>query len=353
MQKHNLKKFAAAAAAAAIALSSSGCVFLPDEEEVLPPPVVNASEVTYTTLTVTRKDLTKQLSLSGTIDSLSKWDLSFSGNGGNLKKLYVHAGDVVEEGDLIAELETYDLDYEIEKQELYVRRAELTLEISIEQEASQAEIDKNELEIQLLQNELDKLYEQKDSSKLYASNSGTVSYAYNGRVGDWINPGVTIATVVDTSDLFIKLYPDDDTQYKIGRDITVKYNDVIYDGIISNNPTGEIMDGFTVPDDWDVFDPENIEEGEAPIDYVEVKFVGEAPPSESLGNLGDTVLVLGRRENVIVISNNVIKTVNDRKVVYLFKNNRKVEQEIEIGLQTGSESEIISGLEGGDLVIIR
>ena len=63
--------------------------------------------------------------------------------------------------------------------------------------------------------------------------------------------------------------------------------------------------------------------------------------------------MLDSRENVIVISANLVKTVNGQDVVYVFKDNERVQTPVTLGLQSGSSVEITSGLEVGDEIIIR
>ena len=64
-------------------------------------------------------------------------------------------------------------------------------------------------------------------------------------------------------------------------------------------------------------------------------------------------MVLDERHDVIVISANLIKKVNGQDVVYLFKDNERVQTPVVQGLRSGSSVEITSGLEVGDEIIIR
>ena len=82
-------------------------------------------------------------------------------------------------------------------------------------------------------------------------------------------------------------------------------------------------------------------------------FKDSIPESSAVGNIADAVLVLDSRENVIVISANLVKTVNGQDVVYVFKDNERVQTPVTLGLQSGSSVEITSGLEVGDEIIIR
>lgn len=334
-----------------IMLMASGCYFLPEEEEVLEAPVVKASEVSYTTTTATLKDITKQVLTSGTIASGTEYKARFTSTGGNIKGVYVSAGDTIEEGDLIAEFETTSLDEDIKIKELELRREELEYDIAVEKGESETVKAKELLDIQLMQNELDKLYAQKEATKLYAKVSGTVSYVATLSPGDWVNAGDVIATIIDLSDLYVKINPSSETaEFMLGREITIRYNGEYYSGTIVENKTGYMWDEETQSAQLD-------EDGEKLIgtqsENVIVKFDDLIPESSAVGNIADTLLVLDKRENVIVISANLIKSSGGIKYVYVFKDNQKVQANITTGLESGSLCEVTSGLEEGDEIIIR
>ncbi len=335
---------------ACVMLLTSGCYFLPKEEEVLDAPVVKASEVSYTTTTASLKDITRQVLTAGTVASGTEYNSRFS-IGGNIKAVYVTAGDNVNEGDLIAEYETSALDEEIALMELYIKREQLEYDIAVEEHATETVKAKELLDIQLMQNELDKLYAEKAQTKLYAGVSGTVSYVATLSPGDWVNGGNTIATIIDITNLYIKINPNQETaEFMLGRPITIRYEGKYYDGTIINNKSGYMWDEATSSAVLD----ENGEKAIGEIsENVIVKFDDIIPETSAVGNIADTLLVLEKRENVIVISQNLIKTVNGQKVVYVFENNEKVQRSVAVGLVSGSLCEITSGLEVGDEVIIR
>lgn len=329
----------------------SGCYFLPEEEEVLEAPVVKASEVSYTTTTAELKDITRQILTAGTIASGTEYKARFTDRGGNIKGIYVTAGDVVEVGDLIAEFETYELDIEISLMELEMRREELEYEIAVEKKESETVKAKELLDIQLLQNELDKLYAEKDAAKLYTDVAGTVSQVMTLSPGDWVNAGEVVATVIDITDLYIKINPDEElSEFMAGRPITIRYEGEYFDGTIVETTISRLWDETTGKAQVD-------ENGEyvqgTPSDRVIVKFNDMIPESSAVGNIADTLLILDKREDVIVISANLIKKVNGVDTVYVFENNQKVARTITRGLQSGSLVEITSGLEVGDEIIIR
>lgn len=336
-----IKKCLSLCLAGVISVSAlSGCYFLPDEEEVLEAPNVKASEVKYTTVTAKKSDLVKQIVHSGKIESQNTKELSYENQGGKIKKIYVSAGDKVSKGDLICEIDTGNLEYQIKDKELRVKKAELQKKILKQNKAFQAEIDNAQVEIDILENELDSLREQQKNSFLYAEASGTVSAVTSLSSGDEISAGETVASIVDNESLFLSIKPSDSNigRYKMKQKIKIKYENKYYSGKVYMIPS-------EVPEKSD----RKYEAG-----YVYIKFTDDKIPSGAIGNIADAVLILGEAKNVINIPTRLIKTVNGQSIVYILnENGEKEAREVEVGLQTSTSSEIKSGLQEGDEVVVR
>ena len=346
-----LKRIFTAMVAAATALSLSACYFLPEEEELLEAPVVKANEVSYTTTTASLRDLVDQVITPGNIASGTEYNARFQDVGGNIKAVYVSAGDTVEVGQLLAEFETYELDKQIERMELELYREQLEYQIAVEKHESETVKAKEQLDVDLMQNDLDKLYAEKDAAKLYAEVAGTVSYVLTCSPGDWVNPGVTVVTVIDVTDLYIRINPSKEIgQFLIGRPITIRYEGELFDGTIVRNQSGKQWDEAT---QGALTDADGVEILAEQSDDIIVKFNDLIPESSAVGNIADTLLVLDSREQVIVISANLVKKVNGIDCVYVFKDNQRIQVNVTLGLKSGSLVEITSGLEVGDEVIIR
>ena len=347
--KVDLKKLIAAAVSAIMCLSAGGCYLLPDEEEVLDAPTVKASDVTYSTVTAKKKDLEKKIVATGTVTAENQYTLSYEKQSGTVSKFYVKAGDKVKKGDVICDLDTYDLDYQIEEKQLYLEKAKLNVDIIYEGGGTQAEIDSAYVDVQLLEKELEKLQAQKEDSSLKSPIDGVVSSLSDVRAGDNVNPGQTIATVIDTSALYIAIQPDDLTQYDIDTQVQIRIGEDYYDGVVFMTPK-KLADYQAEQNE----DHNNVDD--TGIDYqadtIYVRFKDTAP-AEAVGQLADTILVLDSVKDAIVISNNLIKKVDGTKVVYVLKNGEKTAVEVETGLSTGSQTEIRSGLNEGDEIVIR
>ncbi len=347
--KVDLKKLIAAAVSAIMCLSAGGCYLLPDEEEVLDAPTVKASDVTYSTVTAKKKDLEKKIVATGTVTAENQYTLSYEKQSGTVSKFYVKAGDKVKKGDVICDLDTYDLDYQIEEKQLYLEKAKLKVDIIYEGGGSQAEIDSAYVDVQLLEKELEKLQAQKEDSSLKSPIDGVVSSLSDVRAGDNVNPGQTIATVIDTSALYIAIQPDDLTQYDIDTEVQIRIGEDYYDGVVFMTPKKLADYQAEQKEDHNNVDDTGID---YQADTIYVRFKDTAP-AEAVGQLADTILVLDSVKDAIVISNNLIKKVDGTKVVYVLKNGEKTAVEVETGLSTGSQTEIISGLNEGDEIVIR
>ena len=347
--KVDLKKLIAAAVSAIMCLSAGGCYLLPDEEEVLDAPTVKASDVTYSTVTAKKKDLEKKIVATGTVTAENQYTLSYEKQNGTVSKFYVKAGDKVKKGDVICDLDTYDLDYQIEEKQLYLEKAKLKVDIIYEGGGSQAEIDSAYVDVQLLEKELEKLQAQKEDSSLKSPIDGVVSSLSDVRAGDNVNPGQTIATVIDTSALYIAIQPDDLTQYDIDTEVRIRIGEDYYDGVVFMTPKKLADYQAEQKEDHNNVDDTGID---YQADTIYVRFKDTAP-AEAVGQLADTILVLDSVKDAIVISNNLIKKVDGTKVVYVLKNGEKTAVEVETGLSTGSQTEIRSGLKEGDEIVIR
>lgn len=351
MKQSNLKKALALTISAVISLSAGGCVFLPDEEEVLAAPSVKTSEVKYTTLTVTKKTLEKKVVCSGTVTSENQYTQSYADNSGVIEKFYVNTGDVVKKGDPICSLDTTDIDYQIEEQELYLKRAKLDTQVIIANKGSQAEIDRSGVEEELIQNRLDKLYALKEGATLRAEADGTVTYLTSLRAGDSIDTGTTVVKILDTKALYIEIKPkySDMSQFKMEQKLNIHVNDEDYEGTVFMIPTALT--------EYRAEQKKSKEKIKDTIDYqadaIYVRFTDEKSPASAVGQLADVTLLLDKAEDAIVISNNLIKKVDGEQVVYVLKDGEKVAVKVEVGLQTGSQAEIVSGLSENDEVIIR
>lgn len=347
--RKKILRSALALVSAAALLVSSGCYLLPDEEEAAIPPAVKASEVSYTTVTAKRRDLEKKLTSTGTVTAEKQYDLSYEKQNGVILEFFVRTGDTVAEGDPICEIDTTDLDDKIAEQELYLEKARLNVNMIWESGGTQSQIDSAYVDVQLIERELNKLRENKEGAVLRSPIDGVVSQLADVRAGDSVSSGQTVATVIDTSALYIAVKPEDMTKFDIDTKVQIRINENYYDGVV-------FMDPEALAEYREEVKASHEEEDTTGISYesetIYVRFDGDVP-AEALGQLADVILVLDKVENAVVISNNLIKKVDGEQVVYLLQDGEKVAVPVEVGLSTGSQSEILSGVNEGDEIVLK
>ena len=311
----------------AVAISVSGCYFFPDEEPLLEPPTLDVADVVYSTYTAARKDIVSQTINSGYIVSNVEEECFFTKYTGQLKNIYVNPGDFVEEGDLIAEMNNGAIEFQLEIQRKRVELAQLNYN------TTGSAADRLQLEIE--QNTLAAYQDEYDGGHVYAPMSGQVSYVKTLNPGDEVNPYDVIVRIVDPARLCVSVTTTSITDYYVDDEVQVEVNGDYYDGVVVRTPREEIADGDEV------------------IDKVFVEFTGDAPGFGYLGAIGNVIKTIARSENAVVIPKYIVKTDGDRKYVQILRDDAKVEVDIETGIETAVEIEILSGLSEGDKVIAK
>ena len=312
---------------AAAMMTLSGCYFFPEEEKLLDPPTIAPDEVAYSTFTARNKTIESATNLTGYVRSRTEKECYFTGYTGRIKNVYVRAGDMVEQGDLIAEMNVGELEYELQIQDLKVQAAQLRYN------STRSEADRLQLEIE--QSTLEMYQAQYDGAKIYAPMTGQVSYVYKINPGTEFDPYKVIARIVDPDDLYVAASCEDDRLFTKGDKVTVTVDGDIYEATVSYTPREAKADGAS--------DTKAL--------YAE--FDSDSPSFAYLGSLADIKKVKAVAENAVVIPKNLIKTDGDRSYVQIYENGEKTDRDVTIGITNATEAEIVSGLAAGEAVIIR
>lgn len=327
MKRNTVKTISSVIASAALLSSLSGCYFFPDEEPILEPPTLDVADVAYSTYTVARKDIVSQDIQSGYVVSNVEEECFFTQYTGQLKNIYVNPGDMVEEGQLIAEMNNGSIEYEIQIQQKKVELAQLNYN------NSGSAADKLQLEIE--QNTLASYQAEYDGGHVYAPITGQVSYVKTLNPGDLVNPYDVIVRIVDPERLCVSITTTSITDYYVDDEVQVEINGDIYSGKVVRTPREEIEDGDEV------------------IDKVFVEFVDDAPGFGYLGAIANVTKIKASSENTLVIPKHVVHTDEDRKYVQVLRDDVKVEVDVETGIENATEIEILSGLSEGEKVIVK
>ena len=322
-----LRKFAAFTAAVILTAAMSGCYFFPAEEELLDPPTIAPDEVTYSTYTAKIKTIQNTVTVTGHVKSKTEKECFFTDYTGQVKNIYVNAGDFVEEGDLIADMKTGALEYELEIQKLKVQAAQL------QYNSTGSQADKLQLEIE--QNTLAMYQAEYDGSKVLAPMSCHVFYVYGLNPGTEMDPYKVLARIADPEALYIDAEFAESITFEAGDPVIITVGDIDYEGTITYSPK------------------EAREAGDENANALYAEFNNEKPAFAYLGSLADITKVKAESENAVVIPKHLVKSDGEREYVQIYADGEKIEVDVVTGISNATEIEIVSGVNAGDQVIVK
>lgn len=313
----------------------TGCFFFPAEEELLEPPTVAIEDIAYSTYTAKQKTIEDKTVATGYVFCKSQYDASFPESGGTLKTIYVTAGQHVEEGDLLAELDVGDLDYLYKQQLLIVQKAQIAYNSSGTADAR--------LTLEMEQNTLTEYERQLNNSRIYAGMTGEVCFVQDMDPGTTVTAYKTIIKIVDPSQLCIQYSSSNMKSFPLGEEVTITVDGEDYSGYVSKTPT-DVKEGL-----YDDF-PAVMKDTSS----IYCEFTDGTPSFLTVGQTADITAVFARHENAVVISKTLVKTDGDRTyVTILDENDTKKEVDVTVGITNATEAEILTGLNAGDRVVVR
>lgn len=319
-----------------ITLALGGCYFLPKEEEAIAPPLIKAPDVKFDIVEVKKGAIEKSLSVQGQFVSVSQQALSFKYRGGNLKAFNVNMGNGVKKGDVLALLDTDSLENQIRDQELNVRRSEIWYNAELANtNATKDSIELKKIDLIAAKNRLQDMQNEFNKSKIVAPIDGIVVFVEKVNFGDYVSANKTLITIADPTKLQLEYTGGDASTFKVGEQVAVKYNNQELTGKV-------VMTPANVPADADKDLKTSIR-----------VTVDNLPADASIGDRAYIVLVQARKEEAIKIPRGLIQSFSGRNYVYVLENGVKVERDVEVGIKTATEAEIVKGLNVGDQVIVR
>lgn len=325
-----------------VMFTMAGCTLLPVEEETLQPPLVQPASEPLDIVEAARGNIETFLKGTANFVSASSAELSFKQSGGRLKSINAKVGEEVKEGDLLAELETGDLELQLKLQRLNVERARLLYLEAKTSGVSDTDLRLREIDMEREQLQLDDMENKLASSRLYAPISGVVIFAESLNEGEFVNAFQTIITVADPSDMqltYIASESKDLLPIAAGMPANLKYKGKEYTGKVLQSPSNAPLAG----------DAAKAERNAVTI----IIGMDNAPDDVQIGHSAELTIRLQSRENVIVLPRSAIRSYMGRSYVQVADGERRKEVDVELGLTTPTQVEIVKGLEEGDQVILN
>ncbi len=237
----------------------------------------------------------------------------------------------VTEGEVLAVLDSAELDYEINNQQTIVNAA-YTNALSGSQTA--------QLQYQVEQSKLDMLLAQKEKYTLRAPYDGIISYAKRAAVGTDVEQGDVCCAVSETDRVAVYIEGGDANKVRFGQEVIVKIDGIEYPATVAAAPDTAPATASKNALNRAVFDLG---------DGVLEKINEENPLAIAAG--WATVVVTTERKNVLAVPDSAIKSSGSEYYVTVVDGEERFKLYVTIGKQLGGYTEIINGISEGDIVM--
>ncbi|MDI9470359.1 MAG: efflux RND transporter periplasmic adaptor subunit [Bacillota bacterium] len=342
-------------------LLAGGCgALLPPEPSLERSPVTpTQTAAPFATWTVRYGDLRLEQTIRFRYKPVREAELRFTVGGLLYDEILVKKGDVVSEGQLLANLDSGDiepglmeLEYQLARQamlregllarqgddreRLELGTAKLTEAEQAErrrelEEQQAAELEAFDRETEILELSRGTLERRLDERRLVAPFAGIITYTRHINEGDRSSTNDQVVQLSDNERSLFLAKTDYASHFKVGERYEITLDEVSYP-VVAVDPADYGM--------------ETDEKSAALRPEVE-EMVFETDQS------GTVVLLLDSREHVLLIPERAVFAAGERSYVYVDRGDRVREaREVTTGLRAGREVEITSGLEEGEVVIV-
>ncbi len=367
-----------------VAALMAGCEQLPGDVLVTPTPIPTPVPLPKAVHQIERGDIVDSVMLLGLVDSLQRVNLSFR-IGGRLNGFHVEPGDMVEAGQLLAELDVGFLPHELAKAEKQLEIARLRVQaaqgakelalaeaqaaldlgrLALEQGrggAAEADVARMELAVAAAETKLMLLADQHDrevalyqaeaelkaidvemlqdrfeQAQLLAPFDGVVRYT-DGEAGQLVAEYAPVMGLAAPDALEIRSsLPSEEELPKLrtGQVVTILFRDHP-----QREVTGQLIQVSTSSD------------GE---DGLPIRVEFDAPDlALEIGALADLRIVVERKEGILTIPNVAIHSYFNRRYALVKEGESTIEVDITLGVTDGERTEVLAGLEEDEQVFER
>ena len=306
----------------------SGCGMLPKEEEVLAPPLTQPKKQEYQVYDVKRTDIVKSVNGNGNFISTNESDIFAKENGKRVKKVNVKYGQAVKKGDVLIELDSGNLENDVKLERLNLQKVQINYDKAFQTGDDYAK-KLADIDLQMEKLKLQQMESQLDGAKLTASESGKVIFVDSVKEGDTLEAYKPVVTIADPGSLQVLYQPSAAAGTKVGQKVQLKYNGKNFDGIVSQMPDSGKYKNFIL------IAPSGKIEGAQIDESVEISIIIET------------------KKDALIVPKAVVKSFSGTKTVEVLEGDKKISTDVETGIETSTDIEILSGLTEGQKVILR
>ncbi|THF75135.1 efflux RND transporter periplasmic adaptor subunit [Cohnella fermenti] len=340
--------FPALALALSLALSLSGCSLLPQEEEALAPPLIKPAKENYQTVNAEKGDIVVAINGTAYFESVHTEVAQFTGTGGRVQEMLVNSGQEVKQGDVLVQLVMEDLDLKLKEQELALERAKISLkQVRTDSSSEEEVIRMAALQVQIEQLKYDRLESQYDSKQLVSPIDGVVTFVEDLEPGDYVDTYQTLVIVADPTQLRLTLGVDSSdniSDVNVGFPVQIK---VRRDGETKELGGKVVQTPSSAPQTLN----KTLAEKYARTLYIDPDAL---PEGIEIGTMADVTITTKEKQDVVKIPRSGLRNSLGRTFVRTLVEGTKLrEVDVEAGLSSATEIEIVNGLKEGDVVVLQ
>lgn len=245
---------------------------------------------------------------------------------GKIKVNNLSKNHKVKKGDILIAIDTTDLDFQINEQQIKID----TITDSIEKGYAQIE--------------LDKLIEKRDSAVVTAPYDGIIADCCYSAVGTNISAGKLLCTIAVPESIYVYNSEGAGKNLRFGMDVDLVINNADYKGTIIAAPDN-------IPSDAS---KEATRYSAAKLSDESLKKLLEINNGAIATDAGWATIhaVTTKRTNVLAVPEAAVKKNGTKNYCSILQGTEKYDMPVEIGATAGGYVEIVSGLNEGDVVIL-
>ena len=321
---NRILKTAALFSAVAIAIALSGCNSDPVGQEIVTS-ITDQVQFSYENAKAQYMTIEEEAKIPASLDYAQSQSY-YAPISGKIKANNISKNMTVKKGDVLIALDTTDLDFQISDQEMKVA-------------AMSDGVDKGYAQI-----ELDKLKEQREGAVVTAPYDGVIADCCYSAVGTNIEQGTLLCRVAVLESIFVYNSQGAGKDLRFGMDVDLVINNVDYTGTVTAAPD-------TAPSDA----------SKDATKYCAVTLSKDSLDKLLNDNNGVTAVDAGwatihaittRRTNVLAVPEKAIKKDGSKTYCSVLQGNEKYDLYVEAGATAGGYTEILSGLNEGDVVVL-
>ena len=335
----------------------------------------DASQVQYTTNPAAYGNLTQTVSASGPLQAKAEYDMNFS-TSGQITAIDVHVGQQVKAGQVLAKLNAPNLQIAVEQAQITVDNAQQTYDTAVNNGDAQTTLNTDYNSLQSAQLQLQTAQNDLAAATITAPANSTIA-AINGSVGQIASGSSSSSSsafmvLLDTSGYTITASVNEADIAKVQVNQPVRFTLTAYPSqtfraavssmsMIGTTSSGVVTYPVTMVVDMSSIGNAHLYPGmTATANITTAQRIGALLVSNNAFTFTTTALQAGviSRSSITQavgstgLRGNSGQSTSNRRFVLVLRNGQLVPVLVTVGLTNGVSSEVLSGLNQGDLVVV-